>query len=102
VQLKNGAGSYVGFGPYWGSGTHTATMGYTPSGDPRFNINAAFDPSCKTGPNCAYAWGFGSFHTGGANFLFLDGSVKFLSQSIAYPTFYALNTKAGGEVVTDY
>ena len=39
VQLKNGAGTYSGFGPYWGSGTHTATMGYTPAGDPRFTAN---------------------------------------------------------------
>ncbi|MGL4553942.1 MAG: DUF1559 domain-containing protein [Gemmataceae bacterium] len=112
VQLKNGVGTASVFGPYWGSGTHTATMGHTPASTPQFNINSAWcdriDPArgcsaiCTTGPNCAYAWGFGSFHTGGANFLFLDGSVKFLSQSIAYPTFYALNTKSGGEVVSDY
>jgi prepilin-type N-terminal cleavage/methylation domain-containing protein/prepilin-type processing-associated H-X9-DG protein len=103
VQLKNGTpGTSTLFGPYWGSGTHTASQGYTPNGDPRFNINGPFDPNCKTGANCAYAWGYSSFHSNGANFLMLDGSVRFITQSIPYPTFYALNTRSGGEVAANF
>ena len=39
-----------------------------------------------------------SEHSGGVNMLLLDGSVKFIKDSIAYPTWHALGTIAGGEV----
>jgi prepilin-type N-terminal cleavage/methylation domain-containing protein/prepilin-type processing-associated H-X9-DG protein len=39
-----------------------------------------------------------SFHTGGANVAFADGSVRFLSQSISIAALAALVTKAGGEI----
>jgi prepilin-type processing-associated H-X9-DG protein len=59
-------------------------------------------------------YGFRSFHPGGANFLFGDGSVKFLKATIDMgtptwdPTFITnnigvyrkLSTRAGGEVIT--
>jgi prepilin-type N-terminal cleavage/methylation domain-containing protein/prepilin-type processing-associated H-X9-DG protein len=46
------------------------------------------------------AKGFVSMHPGGANFLFGDGSVHFLKQSISLPTYCALGSRAGGEVVS--
>jgi prepilin-type N-terminal cleavage/methylation domain-containing protein/prepilin-type processing-associated H-X9-DG protein len=42
---------------------------------------------------------FGSGHTGGANFTLADGSVRFVSQTIAPVTYASLGTRAGGEVV---
>jgi prepilin-type N-terminal cleavage/methylation domain-containing protein/prepilin-type processing-associated H-X9-DG protein len=45
-------------------------------------------------------FGVSSFHSGGVNMLFLDGSVKFIKDSISYQTWYALGTIAGGEVVS--
>jgi prepilin-type N-terminal cleavage/methylation domain-containing protein/prepilin-type processing-associated H-X9-DG protein len=41
-----------------------------------------------------------SNHPGGANFLFCDGSTRFIKSSIALKTYWALGTKANGEVVS--
>jgi prepilin-type N-terminal cleavage/methylation domain-containing protein/prepilin-type processing-associated H-X9-DG protein len=46
------------------------------------------------------AKGFASFHPGGSNFLFADGSVRFLKASISMPIYAALGSRAGGEVIS--
>ncbi len=43
-----------------------------------------------------------SFHTGGANAVFGDGSVRFLTASTNVVVYAALVTRAGGEVNTEY
>jgi prepilin-type processing-associated H-X9-DG protein len=40
-----------------------------------------------------------SNHKGGVNMLFLDGSVKFIKDSVSNSTYAALGTMAGGEVI---
>ena len=47
-----------------------------------------------------YYQGFKSFHPGGANIGFADGSVRFLKQTINVRTYMALSTRAGGEIVS--
>ncbi len=44
---------------------------------------------------------FLSRHGRGAHFLYGDGHVRFLRDSINYPTYKALSTRAGGEVFSD-
>ena len=49
--------------------------------------------------NCTNQWEIYSMHTGGANCLFADGSVRFLGESLTYPVLAAMITRAGGEIV---
>jgi prepilin-type N-terminal cleavage/methylation domain-containing protein/prepilin-type processing-associated H-X9-DG protein len=77
----------------WNSNTFPATI--APCKD---NWQGATAPlGCRFG---SAAKGFVSFHPGGANFLFADGSVHFLKQSIAMPTYVALGSRNGGEVLS--
>jgi prepilin-type processing-associated H-X9-DG protein len=41
-----------------------------------------------------------SYHPGGVNVVFADGSVRFIKSSINYLTWYALATANGGEIVS--
>jgi prepilin-type N-terminal cleavage/methylation domain-containing protein/prepilin-type processing-associated H-X9-DG protein len=52
--------------------------------------------------NCTNDSELYAFHTGGAQFLFADGSVHFLSQSITGSTFVALLTRDRGDIASDY
>jgi prepilin-type processing-associated H-X9-DG protein len=67
-----------------------------------------YGPRCPEGPypfqhgrldDLCSVFHYWSFHSGGANFLFADGSVRFLAYTSA-PVLPALATRAGGEVVT--
>jgi prepilin-type N-terminal cleavage/methylation domain-containing protein/prepilin-type processing-associated H-X9-DG protein len=58
------------------------------------------NPSCII--NCNNNGEIYSFHNGGANCLFADGSVHFLSTAISLPTFAALFTARGGELLLDF
>jgi prepilin-type N-terminal cleavage/methylation domain-containing protein/prepilin-type processing-associated H-X9-DG protein len=49
--------------------------------------------------NWNVSWGFKSYHTNGANFLFGDGSVRFLSQSIDHRTYQYLGGRNDAQPV---
>ena len=61
---------------------------------------------CKLGrkgsaPNEAQFINAQSYHPGGANFLFGDGSVRFLSDSIDMPIFQQLGHRSDGQLPND-
>jgi prepilin-type processing-associated H-X9-DG protein len=46
------------------------------------------------------AWTASSYHPGGVNVLMADGAVRFAKESVVPSTWWALGTRAGGEVVS--
>lgn len=87
------------YGPYWGAGVHTAVHGRLINNAtwegahgncPANSVQTAirysqinWDTNCD-GTKRQYAWQFGSYHVGGAQFVMCDGSVKFISENIDY------------------
>ena len=68
-----------------------------------FGQGSSADGTTKPGPcaiNCTNEREVYSFHPGGANAVFADGSVRFLNAGMNIRTFAALVTRAGGEVVS--
>jgi prepilin-type N-terminal cleavage/methylation domain-containing protein/prepilin-type processing-associated H-X9-DG protein len=43
-----------------------------------------------------------SYHTGGVNVCMADGSVHFVSDNISFPTWQAMGSRAGGDIVGSY
>ena len=89
------------FGPFWGAGIHAAVHGRSDAAASGiFAINYPYGASQGgIGENAylQYPWGFGSWHPSGANFLYCDGSVRFLPDNISLSIFTALGTANGGE-----
>jgi prepilin-type N-terminal cleavage/methylation domain-containing protein len=66
-----------------------------------FTTDGATSPGpCHT--NCTNDNEVYSFHAGGANHVFADGSVHFIKASMDIRVFVKLLTRAGGDVVTDF
>jgi prepilin-type N-terminal cleavage/methylation domain-containing protein/prepilin-type processing-associated H-X9-DG protein len=91
---------------WWRAGRRGDTFvsgGVWASGMAMFGQGSTPDGTAKLGPcamNCTNDREVYSFHAGGANAVFADGSVHFLSANIDIRIFARLATRAGGEVVT--
>ncbi len=73
---------------------------YLDSTGTKYDINVVLATESNLGDTYA-AVTSRSFHTGGVNALLMDGSVRFVNNSIALSSWRAMATRAGGEVVVD-
>ena len=90
--------NYRARGGAWATNDNVYTIGSRTtssygSGTTTIPGNLAINNSNEYG-HCFY-----SFHSGGANFAFADGSIKFLGESMDLKVLANLVTRAGGEVV---
>jgi prepilin-type processing-associated H-X9-DG protein len=85
-------------GELWGSNIIGYSLGNTilPPNSPYSYCNMAMQNTIANPSEI----GLASYHPGGANVAFADGSVRFLKNSINVQTLWALGTIAGGEVVS--
>jgi len=105
---QGAAGSPPRFGPYWGSGTHTAVHARivppTASDAPAYMPNGVsgylYPTANAFGKKAPYAWVVSSKHSGGVNICMADGSVKFIKNSISAYTWWSITTMAGGEIIS--
>jgi prepilin-type N-terminal cleavage/methylation domain-containing protein/prepilin-type processing-associated H-X9-DG protein len=98
----NTSGGNSGCGFRWGMGAMGLTMFNTiipPNGGGQVRWSACRTQCCAQAQHAHYVVA-SSYHPGGVNTLMGDGSVRFIKDSIAMLTWWALGTRAGGEVVS--
>jgi prepilin-type N-terminal cleavage/methylation domain-containing protein/prepilin-type processing-associated H-X9-DG protein len=101
--IANSANITARRGYRWGEGTMGASIFnclQVPN-DSTYPVNYCRD-GCNPGCNMdgAFSSPASSNHSGGANVLMADGSVKFIKSTINRMTWWALGTRGGGEVVS--
>jgi prepilin-type processing-associated H-X9-DG protein len=107
------------YGPYALAGTHTAVHGRiyhctrnqadcpngaVASGGTTLANGLRYSAINGNGqastPPQQYAWQFSSFHSGGANFVLCDGSVRFIRDGVDYVgVLMPLSTPEGGDII---
>ncbi len=86
-------------GPFWADAFNLYTTSASFLNTNTIYMQPDYD-ACAAVINANYCkYGWGSFHSGGINFLFADGHVGTVQTGIDQKIFAALGTVAGGEVV---
>jgi prepilin-type N-terminal cleavage/methylation domain-containing protein/prepilin-type processing-associated H-X9-DG protein len=81
-------------GPIWADSDNRLTITGTDATGQAMNGKGPCAMNCNNLNGDIY-----SFHTGGANVAFCDGSVRFVQQAVTITTLAALVTKGGGEII---
>lgn len=98
----NTSGNNTGCGFRWGMGAMGLTMFNSivpPNGGGQVKWSACRTQCCAQAQHAHYVVS-SSYHSGGVNALMSDGSVKFVKDSINMQTWWALGSRAGGEVIS--
>ncbi len=66
------------------------------------NSKKISNPACTAMNNWNYSWGFRSQHPGGAHFLLVDGSSRFVAESIDYMTYQRLGARCDGQDIAKF
>jgi prepilin-type N-terminal cleavage/methylation domain-containing protein/prepilin-type processing-associated H-X9-DG protein len=97
-------GGAIGNGP--GNTWATGAMGYTlfntvvpPNGGGQAKWSGCRQGCCSQSQHADYN-NAQSYHSGGVNVLFADGSVRFIKTTVNWLTWWALGTRANGEVIS--
>ncbi len=101
TKFMSSGGAGNGPGSTWATGAMGYTMFNTvvpPNGGNYVKWSACRMGCCVQAQHADYVAAT-SNHSGGVNVLFADGSVKFVKSTISVPTWWAIGTKANGEVV---
>jgi prepilin-type N-terminal cleavage/methylation domain-containing protein len=87
----------------WMSGTRwTLRNTGTPINSGRSRNQRGLPPETQDSTDPLAVGGFGSYHPGGGEFAFGDGSVRFISQSIDIPTYQQLGHRADGKLLSSF
>ena len=85
-------------GRVWGTDFAAQGGGYSHVMTPNQNA-CVFQGQTQPVEWSAVCVGASAFHPGGVNVGFLDGSVRFLKDGVSPPAWWAIATRAGGEVI---
>jgi prepilin-type processing-associated H-X9-DG protein len=89
--------------PLWDNKGEYWTLQDTGRGGPYYQVMPPNNTACAVASSFGNTDSFigpSSFHAGGANLLFMDGSVKRIGDGISLDVWNALGTRAGGEVTS--
>ena len=82
---------------------HIYTHTLPPNWNKKVGTGGVQKYNCADGASGFTRWHLGasSYHTGGVNVCMADGSVRFVSDNINFPTWQAMGSRAGGEVISE-
>jgi prepilin-type N-terminal cleavage/methylation domain-containing protein/prepilin-type processing-associated H-X9-DG protein len=101
TAFKAGSNIQSNKGQLWAFGARAYTLFQTIQvpNDQQYPFGSCEFGCVGCGLDQSWAVGAGSQHSGGANVLMGDGSVKFIKNSVSQQSYFALGTKSNGEVI---